>query len=93
MALASALSLCGGLGIAWLDTRPRWDDAGVTASAITMAAAVGSFVRIPPWLAAVLVAGPIVAVELSRSVGVLIAVPLALAGAYGGAFVRRRIRG
>ena len=26
--LGSALALCAGLGIAWVDSRPGWDDAG-----------------------------------------------------------------
>jgi hypothetical protein len=91
--LASALTLCAGLAVAWVDTRPGWDDTGVTAGAVLITAAAGAFARVPPWLSAALAAGPILAVELRGGTGVLLAVPFALAGAYGGAFVRRRAAG
>ena len=88
--IASALALCAGLTIAWIDTRPRWDDTGITAGALAIAAALGSLARVPPWLVATLVAGPILVAELSGGTGVLLAVPFALAGAYTGAYLRRR---
>jgi hypothetical protein len=87
--ISSALSLCAGIAIAWVDTRPRWDDTGVTAGALLLASAAASLARVPPWLAAVLVAGPILVAELPRGTGVLLAIPFALAGAYGGALARR----
>jgi hypothetical protein len=87
--LGSALALCAGMGIAWVDSRPGWDDTGVTAGALVIAAALASLARVPPWLAAVLVAGPVLAAELPVGMGVLLAIPLALAGACAGAFVRR----
>ena len=88
--IASVLVLCAGLIIAWIDTRPRWDDTGITAGALAIAAALGSFARVPPWLAAVLVAGLILVAELSGGTGVLLAIPFALAGAYTGAYLCRR---
>jgi uncharacterized RDD family membrane protein YckC len=91
--LGLALVLCAGVAIASVDTRPRWDDTGITAGALLVAAAGGSLAGVPPWLAAALVAGPILAAELSGGLGVLIAIPFALAGAYAGAFVRRRVVG
>ncbi len=91
--LASALTLCAGSAIAWVDTRPRWDDTGITAAALVIAAAAGAMARVPPWLAAALVAGPVVAAELTRATGVLLAIPFAVVGAYAGAFVRRRTVG
>ena len=87
--LLSAAALCAGLGIAWVDSRPGWDDTGVTAGALVIAAALAAFARVPPWLAALLVAGPILVVELSKGTGVLLAIPFAIAGAYAGTFVRR----
>jgi hypothetical protein len=87
--LLSAAALCAGLGIAWVDSRPGWDDTGVTAGALLIVAALAAFARVPPWLAAVLVAWPILAAELSKGTGVLLAIPLSIAGAYAGAFVRR----
>ena len=85
------MALCAGLGIAWVDSRPGWDDTGLTAGALVIAAAMASLARVPPWLAAALVAGPILVAELPVSSGVLLAIPFAIAGAYAGTFVRRRI--
>jgi hypothetical protein len=85
-----ALSLGAGLSIAWVDTRPGWDDTGVTAGLLALAAAVGALARVPPWLAAALAAGPVLIAELPRGTGVLLAIPVGLAGAYVGEFVRRR---
>ena len=90
---SATLVLCAGIGIAWVDTRPRWDDTGVTAGAIFIVAAGGSLAQVPPWLAAGLVAGPILVAELSGGTGVLLSMPLALAGAYVGAFIRQAIVG
>lgn len=87
--LRSAITLCAGLAIVWTDSRPGWDDTGITAGAVLIAAAAASLARIRPWLAATLIAGPMVAVEISGGTGVLLAVPIAIAGAYGGAFLRR----
>ena len=88
--LGSTLALCAGLAIAWMDTRPHWDDTGITVGALLSAAALISLLRVPPWLVALLVAGPMLIAELSNGTGVLIAIPVALAGAYAGAFFRRR---
>jgi hypothetical protein len=90
--LGSALALCAGLAIAWIDTRPHWDDTGITVGLLVIATALISLLRVPPWLVALLVAGPMLIAELPAGPGVLIAVPAALAGAYAGAFFRRRKR-
>jgi len=91
--LGSALALCAGLGIAWVDSRPGWDDTGMTVGALVIAAALAAFARVPPWLAAILVAGPILVAELPFSTGVFLAIPLAITGVYAGAFVRRLFAG
>ena len=87
----SALALCAGLVIAWMDTRPRWDDTGITVGALFFGALIISLMRVPPCLVVLFASGPMLIVELPASTGVLIAIPFALAGSYGGAFVRRRI--
>ena len=89
--LGSAVALCAGLAIAWIDTRPHWDDTGITVVAIVIAAAATSLVRVPPWLAALLVASPIVIAEIPHGTGVLFAIPIALVAAYAAAFLRRRV--
>jgi len=87
--LGSAVALCAGLGIAWLDTRPRWDDSGITAGLLAIAGAVASVVGAPWWLATVLAAGPLVAAEISRGPSMLLVMLFALAGASIGAVVRK----
>jgi hypothetical protein len=91
--LGSALALCAGVAIAWVDTRPGWDDTGVTAGALVIAAAASSFAGIPPSIAAALVVGPILVAELAGGMGVLLGIPFAVGGAYVGAFVRRHTLG
>jgi hypothetical protein len=83
--VAAAFALAAGCGIAWMDARPSWDDAGVTAAAVVIAAGIATLGRLSPWLAAVLVPAPLLAVQLSREVAVLLAIPFALAGAALGA--------
>jgi hypothetical protein len=52
-------------------------------------AALAALARVPWWLAAVLAVGPILIAELSSGRGVLLAVPIAVAGAWIGTFMRR----
>lgn len=65
----------------------------MTAAALLIAGALATFARVPLWLAALVVAGPILAAEHAAGTGVLLAVPLTIAGAGAGVFVRRRIAG
>lgn len=84
--------LCAGAAIAWVDTRPKWDDTGITAVAVVITAATGALGGVRYWLSAALTVAPLLAVELPAGVGVLLAVPLALGGSVVGHFVRRLIR-
>ena len=86
----STLAFCAGLAIAWIDTRPHWDDTGITVGALLISTALISLLRVPPWLVALLTAGPILIAELPGSTDVLLAIPFTLAGAYTGALIRRR---
>jgi hypothetical protein len=61
-------ALAVGCGIAWVDTRPTWDDGGVTAAALQLAGGLAAVLRLRWWLAALLVAGPIAFAEC-RSAG------------------------
>lgn len=87
--LVIGLTLLAGIAIAWVDTRPNWDDAGVTAGAVLIASAAGAWAGVPPWLAALLTVGPMLLVELPGGAGVWLAAPFALAGAFAGGFIRR----
>ena len=88
------LVLVAGVAIAWIDTRPRWDDTGVTAGAILVAAALGGLLGLRPWLAAILVVAPLLIAELgSADIGLLVAPLVAFVGAYGGARGRHMMIG
>ncbi|HUL43472.1 MAG TPA: hypothetical protein VLY03_03850 [Bacteroidota bacterium] len=78
--------------VAWIDSRPTWDDAGVTAMLLIFTAAGGSLGGLSWRLASVLVGGPIVLWEIWHGPGVLIVVPVVVAGAIAGMVVRRWTR-
>jgi len=50
------LALAVGCGIAWVDTRPTWDDAGVTAGALLVGGGLAAVLGLRWWLATLLVA-------------------------------------
>jgi hypothetical protein len=85
----AALVLCAGLAVAWVDTRPGWDDTGITVSLLALVAGGGTLVGVRPWLAAILSAAPVVLAEVRSGWGVLLAVPVALVGAYAARLARR----
>jgi hypothetical protein len=77
-----------------MDTRPGWDDTGVTAGALFLGSGLAAVAGVRWWLAALLVAAPLLAVEirgLGWGAGLVLA--FALAGAAGGAIARRAMRG
>lgn len=92
-AIALALSLVAGLVIGWMDSRPGFDDTGVTASALFLAAGVSSFIATRlPWLFAVTTGVwlPIFELPGVASGGPLLAFALSGVGAVVGWFVARR---
>jgi uncharacterized membrane-anchored protein len=85
-----------GLAIAWVDSRPTWDDAGVTAFALLLSAAVLAVIvpRRPwRWAMAVGVWIPLSIVvrqpSLRNVLGGFVILAFPLAGAYGGSLMRR----
>jgi hypothetical protein len=91
--LVAVAVFCAGLAVAWMDTHPGWDDAGITAGAVMLAAASGALGGVGIWLSATLAVVPILAAELSGGLGVLLAVPIAVLGAVAGRVVRRLVVG
>jgi len=73
--LGTGLALAMGTAVAWLDTRPNWDDAGITAACLLVGAGVAAAAGVRWWLGALVVALPIMLVEC-RSAGWGIAVAL-----------------
>jgi len=91
--LTGALALVVGCCIAWMDTRPGWDDTGVTAGALLLGGALAAALGLRWWVAALLVAGPIVLAE-GQDAGwaLLLMIGFPTAGSALGAALRGVIR-
>ena len=90
------LAILLGLGIAWVDSRPAWDDTGISAGVVLLASAGFAFAAPRrPWVWALAIGAPIPLLGiLSRgNVASLLALVIALVGAYGGALVHRAMYG
>jgi hypothetical protein len=81
----TALAL--GLVIAYVDSRPNWDDTGITALALFVCCALcGALVPKRPWLWALAIGAwiPIAGITMAGNFGSLLALVFAFAGAYAG---------
>jgi hypothetical protein len=86
------LALSSGALIAYLDSRPGWDDTGVTALALLLSCGLLGAAgprRTWAWALAVGLWVPALGITLSGNFGSLLALPFAFAGAYAGAALRR----
>jgi len=89
-----AAAVIAGLGIAALDTRPSWDDTGITVGLLLGAAAAAAAASgRRPWLWATLVGAPLPIVEIAGggATASLLALVFAAAGASIGWLARRGI--
>jgi len=85
-----------GLAIAWVDSRPHWDDAGITAGMLLLTAGVlGLISPKRPWLWALGIGIWVPAHLMARTpsvgnlLGSLVILAFPMAGAYAGMAVRR----
>lgn len=92
------LALALGLSIAWMDSRPHWDDTGITAGSLLLSAGLCGFLtgrRAWVWGLVVGVWVPLTVVARHISLGsiagglVILAIPMA--GAYAGVGLRRML--
>ena len=86
------LAICLGLLIAYVDSRPNWDDAGITAGALLVTCGIlGALGPDRPWLWALAVGTwiPACAIASTRNFGSLVVLVFAFAGAYAGMGVRK----
>jgi hypothetical protein len=86
------VAVCLGLLIAYVDSRPNWDDTGITAGAILVTSGIfGLLSPSRPWLWALAVGAwiPVFAIASSRNFGSLLVFVFAFAGAYAGMGVRK----
>jgi hypothetical protein len=86
--LASAIAV--GLAAGWVDSRPTWDDTGITVSFVLLSSALfGGLMPSRAWAFALAIGGGVwgfnLAVSGSHNAGV--ALIIAVIGAYGGALL------
>ena len=86
------LSVLTGLILAWMDSRPGWDDAGITAGLIVVTSALFGFLQPErPWIWALMVSIwiPLHAIFLTGDYKMLLVALFGFAGAYLGAAVKK----
>lgn len=86
------LALALGLAMAYVDSRPTWDDTGISAFAVlSTSGLLGLLEPTRPylWAAAIGWWFPLLAIALNGNYGAFLALGIAFLGAYGGCFVRR----
>ena len=88
--IAGVFAIVAGSVIAWVDTRPSWDDTGVTAGALLGVAGLVALAGLRWWIAAGLVVCPLLLAEIrSAGWGLVVAPAFAAVGGIGGALLRR----
>jgi uncharacterized membrane protein len=81
-----------GIALAWIDTRPGWDDTGVTVGLVFLfSALLGALMPRRPWLAALAVGVwiPLANIIFYGNFGSAVALVIAFLGAFAGAGVRK----
>jgi hypothetical protein len=90
-------ALCVGILVAYIDSRPNWDDTGITAFALLLSAAfLSAMVPESRWPIALSVgiwipANAILQAHSFRSLAMFAVVAFPIAGAFLGALVRRAV--
>lgn len=86
------LAILIGLGIAYLDSRPNWDDTAVLVAALLLVSALfGALFPRWPWLWALAIGAwiPLNAIVASQDFMMLIVLVFPFMGAYSGMFARK----
>jgi hypothetical protein len=93
MILSVVLALVAGGAIAWVDSRPGWDDTGVTAGLLFLAALLCALPTRRWYVVAIVVALPLIVVE-RRSIGTasVVVLGIAMAGAAVGSAIGKTRR-
>jgi hypothetical protein len=89
-----AVAIVLGLLIGYVDSRPTWDDTGITAGVLLITTAIlGAVAPQRPWVWALCVGLwiPLFGISSSANYGSLIALAVAFVGAYSGMLVRRAL--
>jgi uncharacterized membrane protein YccC len=88
------LAIAIGLIIAWIDTRPHWNDTGVTVFLVLLSALVCGYISSQkPWLISLAVSiwVPIFNIIIAHNYGALLALVPGFIGAYIGYLIRKTI--
>ena len=81
-----------GIIIAWIDSRPNWDDTGISVMLILLSALIfGYLASQRPWMVALAISIwiPLFSILISHNYGGLLALVPGFAGAYIGFFIRK----
>ena len=90
------LATITGLAIAWIDSRPNWDDTGISVMMVLVASTLFGYLSPQKqWLTALAVCVwiPLASIVVSNNFGALIALIPGFIGAYFGYFVKARSAG
>jgi hypothetical protein len=88
------VSIVAGLVIGYIDSRPHWDDTGITVGMILFASACLGFImprRAWIWAIALSVWVPVWNVVLHNTYSSLVALPIAFTGAYLGVLIYKLV--
>ncbi len=90
-----ALSLAAGLGIAFIDSRPSWDDTAITVAALVVCGGIiGLLLQRRPWLFALALGLwlPLWEGITSRNFSILVVLVFPFAGVYAGWALGKALR-
>ena len=86
-------ALITGLLISWIDSRPNWDDTAIIVVMVFAGSAIFGFIipsRAWIWAVAVGIWIPLFNIILTQNYGSILALVIAFAGSYAGAFFRKQ---
>jgi hypothetical protein len=93
--LSVVLGLILGLTIAWIDSRPNWDDTGISVLLLLAAAMLCGFLASrKPWMIALVVSIwiPLTSICITHNYGGFMALVPGFIGAYAGWFIKRNLK-
>jgi hypothetical protein len=91
-----SLAIIMGIGIAWIDSRPGWDDTGISVFLIAMAATLCGYLALQkPWLIALAVSIwiPLLSIFTTQNYGGLLAFIPGFGGAFTGYWLKKKLSG
>ncbi len=90
----TVIAVCCGAAITYVDSRPNWDDTGITAIAILVTSGVISFLSPYRWWLWAIAVGiwiPLLAIIRAQNFAAILSLVVAFLGAVLGMLIRNRI--